>query len=43
LVTLWVSAHTAQNNLEQRECHSLIVNYDVFTPAWSVNAEAPAF
>jgi len=32
LLTLWVSARTAQNNLAQRECHSLIVDYDVFSP-----------
>jgi hypothetical protein len=32
LLTLWVSARTAQNNPAQRECHSLIVDYDVFSP-----------
>jgi len=32
LLTLWVSARTAQNNLAQRECHSLIADYDVFSP-----------
>jgi len=32
LLTLWVSARTAQSNLAQRECHSLIVDYDVFSP-----------
>ena len=31
LLTLWVSAQTAQNNLEQTECHSLIVDCDVFS------------